>query len=100
VHDLALAARGSCLVFIVLGGHVASPAVSSLTPRATIRSDPSGRVFFNADVLVERVYKAPTIASVAMVAGLVLSTISELTSTLIAARSSRRRWSPPRTEES
>src|SRR5207247_2499509 len=45
VDDLALMARGSCLVFIVLDGRVADPAVSSLTPRATIRSDPSGRVF-------------------------------------------------------
>jgi hypothetical protein len=45
VDDLALAAPGSCLVFIVLGGRVASPAVSSLTPRATIRGDPSGWAF-------------------------------------------------------
>jgi hypothetical protein len=30
------------LAFVVLVGHVASPAGSSLTPRATIRSAPSG----------------------------------------------------------
>src|SRR6185369_11310992 len=50
VDDLTLAARGSCLVVIVLDGHVASPAVSSLTPRATIRSVPSasGRCSFRA----------------------------------------------------
>src|SRR5258708_10424963 len=42
VDDLALAARGNCLVVFVLDGHVASPAVSSLTPRATIWSDRSG----------------------------------------------------------
>ena len=46
VDDLALAARGNCL--IVLDGHVICPAGSSLTPRATILSDPSesGRCSF------------------------------------------------------
>jgi hypothetical protein len=42
VDDLALAAWGRCLVVIVLDGHVVSPAGSSLTPRATIQSVPSG----------------------------------------------------------
>src|ERR1700682_993832 len=41
VDDLALAVRGPRLV-VVLDSHVAGPAESSLTPRATIRSDPSG----------------------------------------------------------
>lgn len=39
--DLALAGRGLCLV-VVLVGHEVYPAGSSLTPRATIPSDPSG----------------------------------------------------------
>src|SRR5207237_8646676 len=48
VDDLALAARGNYLVVIVLDGHVVCPARSSLTPRATILSDPSesGRCSF------------------------------------------------------
>jgi hypothetical protein len=39
---------GNCLVVIVLDGHVVCPAGSSLTPRATILSDPSesGRCSF------------------------------------------------------
>lgn len=40
MDDLALTRRGRHIVFLV--GHVAGPAGSSLTPRATISSDPSG----------------------------------------------------------
>jgi len=48
VDDLALAARGIRLVVVALDGHVVCPAGSSLTPRATILSDPSesGRCSF------------------------------------------------------
>src|ERR1700730_10812119 len=42
MNDLALAERGRGLVAVVLDGHVVCPAGSSLAPRATIRSDPSG----------------------------------------------------------
>jgi hypothetical protein len=42
VDDLPLAGRGSRLLVIALYGHVVVSAGSSLTPRATIRSDPSG----------------------------------------------------------
>src|SRR5258705_7436433 len=41
VDDLALAGRGRRLV-VFLAGHGTGPTGSSLTPRATIRSDPSG----------------------------------------------------------
>jgi hypothetical protein len=40
VNDFPLSGRGLPLVF--LDSHVADPAGSSLTPRATIRSAPSG----------------------------------------------------------
>ena len=81
-----------------------SSVVTSLAGRVFLEAagdDPQRPVRegdFNAAVLIEKAYKAPTIASVAMVAGLVVSTILERTS--IAARSTRHRWPPPRTEES
>jgi hypothetical protein len=50
VDDLLLAERRPGLAAVVLVGHVAVPAGSSLTPRATIRSAPfgSGRCSFSA----------------------------------------------------
>lgn len=53
VDDLALAGQGRPLV-VVFAHHSAGPAGSSLTPRATIRSDPfgSGRCSFSASSAV------------------------------------------------
>src|SRR5258708_570108 len=72
VDDLPLTARGSCLIVIVLdGGHIASSAVSSLTPRATIRSVPSvsGRCSFRASS-DEAVIQASTSSGVVRITGI------------------------------
>ena len=67
------AGSGSCLVVIVLDGHVASPAVSSLTPRATIRSvsSGSGRCSFKASSR-EAVIQVSTPFGVVRITGIAL----------------------------
>jgi hypothetical protein len=68
---MGLAARGSCLVVVVLDGHVVGPAGSSLTPRATIRSLPSGsgRCSFRASS-GETVIQASTSSGVVRITGI------------------------------
>src|ERR1044071_6510235 len=70
---LALAARGNCMVIIVLGSHVVGPAGSSLTPRATILSDPSesGRCSFKTSS-GGAVIQVSTSSDVARITGIAL----------------------------